>query len=40
MPVAIGIRKGEPLKARLDASLAKLKADGTVGRILAKWGLE
>jgi polar amino acid transport system substrate-binding protein len=38
--VGIGLRKGDPMKAKLDASLAKLKADGTVGKILAKWGLE
>ena len=38
--VAIGLRKNDPLKPKLDASLAKLKADGTVAKILAKWGLE
>lgn len=38
--VGIGVRKGDPLKDRLNASLAKLKADGTVPKILAKWGLE
>ncbi len=38
--VAIGVRKGDPLKGRIDASLAKLKVDGSVGKILAKWGLE
>ena len=38
--VAIGLRKDDPLKPRLDASLAKLKADGTVKAILARWGLE
>jgi polar amino acid transport system substrate-binding protein len=39
--VGIGVRKtdGELLK-KIDASLAKLKADGTVKKILAKWGLE
>src|SRR6202521_3953633 len=38
--VGIGVRKsdGELLK-KVDASLAKLKADGTVKAILAKWGL-
>lgn len=38
--VAIGLRKGDPLLAKLNASLAKLQADGTVKKILAKWGLE
>jgi polar amino acid transport system substrate-binding protein len=39
--VAIGVRKtdGELLK-KIDASLVKLKADGTLSKILAKWGLE
>jgi polar amino acid transport system substrate-binding protein len=39
--VGIGVRKsdGELLK-KIDASLAKLKADGTLKQILAKWGLE
>ena len=39
--VAIGVRKsdGELLK-RIDASLARLKSDGTLAKILAKWGLE
>jgi len=39
--VGIGVRKsdGELLK-KIDASLAKLKADGTVQKILAKWGQE
>jgi polar amino acid transport system substrate-binding protein len=39
--VAIGLRKtdGELLK-KVNASLAKLKADGTLSKILAKWGLE
>lgn len=38
--VGIGVRKGDPLRGRLDASLATLKANGTVTRVLAKWGLE
>jgi polar amino acid transport system substrate-binding protein len=38
--VAIGLRKGDPLLPKLNASLAKLQADGTVKKILAKWGLE
>ncbi len=37
--VAIGLRKGDPMLAKLNASLAKLQADGTVKKILAKWGL-
>jgi polar amino acid transport system substrate-binding protein len=39
--VGIGVRKsdGELLK-KINSSLAKLKADGTVQKILAKWGLE
>ena len=39
--IGIGVRKsdGELLK-KVDASLAKLKADGTLKQILAKWGLE
>jgi polar amino acid transport system substrate-binding protein len=38
--IGIGARKsdGELLK-KVDASLAKLKADGTLKQILAKWGL-
>ena len=38
--VGIGVRKtdGELLK-KINAGLAKLKADGTVDKILAKWGL-
>ena len=38
--VAIGLRKNDPMLAKLNASLAKLQADGTVKKILAKWGLE
>ncbi|MDB5362874.1 MAG: amino acid transporter substrate-binding protein [Rhodospirillales bacterium] len=38
--VALGLRKGDPVLAKLNASLAKLQADGTVKKILAKWGLE
>jgi polar amino acid transport system substrate-binding protein len=39
--IGMGVRKsdGELLK-KIDASLAKLKADGTLKQILAKWGLE
>jgi len=39
--VGIGVRKGDgELLAKIDASLEKLKKDGTVGKILAKWGLD
>src|SRR5262245_24584929 len=39
--VGIGVRKsdGELLK-KIDAALAKLKSDGSLDKILAKWGLE
>lgn len=39
--LGIGVRKsdGELLK-KINTSLAKLKADGTVAKILGKWGLE
>jgi len=38
--IGIGMRKGDPaLLAKINASLAKLKANGTVDKILAKWGL-
>ena len=39
--VGIGVRKGDAeLLKKINASLAKLKADGTVKKILAKWGLQ
>ncbi len=39
--VAIGIRKGDQdLLTKVDASLAKLKANGSVDKILDKWGLK
>jgi polar amino acid transport system substrate-binding protein len=39
--VGIGVRKGETeLLKKVDAALAKLKADGRLAKILAKWGLE
>jgi polar amino acid transport system substrate-binding protein len=39
--VGIGVRKSDPeLLKRINASLAKLRADGTIGKILAKWSLE
>jgi polar amino acid transport system substrate-binding protein len=37
--VAIGVRKSDTeLLTKINASLAKLKANGTVAKILAKWG--
>jgi len=39
--VGIGVRKGDTeLLGKINASLAKLKANGTVDKILAKWGLQ
>jgi len=39
--VAIGLRQSDTeLLGRINTSLAKLKADGTLTKILAKWGLE
>lgn len=39
--VGIGVRKGEAaLLGRINASLAKLKANGTIDKILDKWGLK
>jgi polar amino acid transport system substrate-binding protein len=39
--VAIGIRKGDrDLLTKINTSLAKLKANGTVDKILDKWGLK
>jgi polar amino acid transport system substrate-binding protein len=39
--VAIGLRKGDAeLLGKINASLAKLKANGSLTKILAKWGLE
>jgi polar amino acid transport system substrate-binding protein len=38
--VAIGLRKSDTeLLAKINTSLAKLKANGTVDKILGKWGL-
>ena len=38
--IGIGMRKGDAeLLKKVNASLAKLKANGTVDKILAKWGL-
>lgn len=39
--VAIGVRKSDKeLLAKINTSLAKLQANGTVKRVLAKWGQE
>jgi polar amino acid transport system substrate-binding protein len=39
--IGIGVRKSDgELLAKINASLDKLTKDGTVGKILAKWGLE
>jgi len=39
--VGIGVRKGESaLLGKINASLAKLKANGTIDKILGKWGLK
>ena len=39
--VGIGVRKtDQELLKKINASLAKLKADGTVDKILEKWGLK
>ena len=38
--IGIGVRKGDPeLLKKVNASIAKLKANGTLDKILAKWGL-
>jgi len=39
--VGIGVRKGDAeLLSKINASLAKLKANGTIEKILGKWGLK
>jgi polar amino acid transport system substrate-binding protein len=39
--IGIGVRKSDgDLLKKVDAALAKLKADGSLKQILAKWGLE
>jgi polar amino acid transport system substrate-binding protein len=38
-PEGIATRKGDPLGAKLRAGIAKLYANGTMTRILAKWGV-
>lgn len=38
--IGIGLRKGQPeLLAKINTALAAMQADGTVTKILAKWGL-
>jgi polar amino acid transport system substrate-binding protein len=37
--VHFGVRKGDPLLARIDAALARLKADGTVAALARKWAV-
>jgi polar amino acid transport system substrate-binding protein len=39
--VGIGVRKSDSeLLRKIDASLAKLKQNGTVAKVLTKWGLQ
>ena len=39
--IGMAVRKGdEAMKQKLNASLAKFKADGTLDKILVKWGLK
>jgi len=41
LPVAIGLRKSDvELQGKLDAAIASLNADGSLQRIVAKWGLD
>lgn len=35
--VGVGLRKGDALKAKFDAAIAKVRADGTYGKIAAKY---
>lgn len=37
--VNLGTRKGDPVMAKLNAGLAKVIADGTVEKLIAKWNL-
>ena len=37
--ISIGTRKGDPMMAKINAGLAKLKSDGTVAQLIAKWNL-
>ena len=39
--IGIAVRKDDPaLLAKINTSLAAMKSDGTIEKILAKWGLE
>ena len=37
--IGLGTRKGDPLGARLNTGLAKIKADGTLAGLIQKWNL-
>ena len=37
--IALGTRKGDPMMARLNAGLAKVKASGAFAALVAKWNL-
>ncbi len=37
--IALGARKGDPVMAKLNAGLAKLKSDGAFAALVAKWNL-
>ena len=39
--IGIGVRKSDTeLLAKINASLAKLRANGTIDKILARWGVK
>ena len=38
-PIGIAIRKHDPLRAAVQKAIATLYADGTIKRIVAKWGM-
>jgi polar amino acid transport system substrate-binding protein len=39
IPIGIAIRKGDPLKAAVQTALSQLYANGTMKKIVAKWGM-
>jgi len=39
IPIGIAIRKGEPLKAAVQKALSQLYANGTMKKIVSKWGM-
>jgi polar amino acid transport system substrate-binding protein len=39
IPIGIAIRKGDPLKAAVQQALAQLYANGTMKKIVSKWGM-